>query len=85
MTTNNALQPILQALQQKARQPRRGCQYTQEELAVLRKYKDEYRRTTSHKERDKLLRQSIFVDIFNHWDSKKVELTECVVRQRAKV
>lgn len=84
MASNSFLSPMLQSLQQKTRQPRQGCQYNQEEMVVLRKYKEVYRNTITHEERDSLLQQSILVDIFNHWDSKNIRPTGPEAQQRAK-
>jgi hypothetical protein len=77
--------PITQALEPKARQPQKGCQYNAEERAVFGKYKEEYRSKTSHQEREVLLRQNIFVDIFNYWQSQNVPLNGTDINQRAKV
>jgi hypothetical protein len=77
---------VAQILQKKKRKEiRKGCTYSKEELAVLLPYKEQYRSKTSHDDRDKLLRSSILVDIFNHWLSNGVDLTEVEVRKREKV
>lgn len=69
----------------KKKEMRNGCTYSKEELAVLLPYKEQYRSKTSHDDRDKLLRSSILVDIFNHWLSAGVDLTEVEVQKREKV
>jgi hypothetical protein len=77
---------VAQILQKKKRQEiRKGCTYSKEELTVLLPYKEQYRSKTSHDDRDKLLRSSILVDIFNHWLNTGVDLTEVEVQKREKV
>ena len=51
---------------------RNKSRYSREEINVLEKYKDTYRRKTTTDERHELFRQYILVDIFNHWHSKGV-------------
>lgn len=77
---------VAEMLQKKKRkETRKGCTYSKEELAVLLPYKEEYRSKTTHADRDQLLRSSILVDIFNHWLSTGVDLTEAEVQKREKV
>src|SRR5271155_4973506 len=77
---------MAQILQKKKRnEMRKGCRYNREELAVLLPYKAHYRSKTTHDDRDKLLRSSILVDIFNHWLSTGVDLTEVEVQKWEKV
>src|SRR5271155_3084662 len=77
---------VAQILQKKKRnEMRKGCRYNREELAVLLLYKEHYRLKTTHDNRDNLLRSSILVDIFNHWLSMGVDLTEVEVQKREKV
>jgi hypothetical protein len=85
-TTVTSILPTLEAIYiQKTRQPRKGCQYTREELAVLNNHKAEYRKKTTHADRVQILRNAIFVDIFNYWDHMQVPLDETEIRQRMKV
>lgn len=62
---------VLAAIQGQTRRARQECRYTEEERAVLSKYKEEYRSKTNHDERDQLLREKVFVDIFNYWFAKE--------------
>lgn len=57
--------------QAEGRKQRKGCQYTTEERAILGNYKVAYKATTTHAERDALLRGSIFPDIYNYWFQKE--------------
>lgn len=50
------------------KRPRRGALYTREEIAVLSKYKAEYKDQTTRALRAHVLRNKILVDIFNYWD-----------------
>lgn len=62
---------ILEAVGNKNRKPRK-CRYSQEEIIVLAKYKDEYRNKTKTSDRHELIRSYILVDIFNFWFSKGI-------------
>jgi len=53
------------------RKPRRGALYSREEIAVLSKYKAEYKDQTTKPLRAHVLRNKILVDIFNYWDVQK--------------
>lgn len=85
MSTPAPIEPRIEAARQKIRQPRKGCQYTPEELAILNKHKSRYRRQTTHAAREQMLRTTVFVDIFNYWDDKGIPLDETEMRQRMKV
>ena len=50
------------------KQPRKGTLYTREELAVISKYKAEYKEQTTRALRANVLRRKILVDLFNYWD-----------------
>ena len=41
--------------------------YTQEEIQVIRKHKEEYRQQTTREERGHIFRTKILVDLFNYW------------------
>jgi len=64
-------QVIVQALQKKGRKISKECQYNSEEWTILGKYKEEYRKKTTHEDRDILMRNHILVDIFNYWYQRK--------------
>jgi hypothetical protein len=65
---------------------RKGCRYTDEERAILSKYKDEYKSKTTAQERQQLLKQKLFVDIFNFWFSKEgAKPSEDETKKRVKV
>jgi len=68
-----------------AKQPRKGTLYTRQEIAIISKYKTEYKDQTTRPLRAHVLRNKILVDIFNYWDQQGVMLSEEVVLQRAKV
>jgi hypothetical protein len=46
---------------------RKGCRYSQAERDVLSRHKEEYKSKTTPEEREQVLKQKVFVDIFNHW------------------
>jgi hypothetical protein len=56
-------------LTNKPRKGRKECQYTKQEIAVMAKYKDEFK-TTTGKERDHVLRGKLLVDLFNFWHKR---------------
>lgn len=56
-----------------------------DEIAVISKYKSEYKEQTTRSLRAHVMRNKILVDIFNYWDQKGVLLSEEAVLQRAKV
>ena len=60
---------FLAATQDHAPKTRRSCQYSAKEKEVLCKFKEEYKLKRTHVEREALLRQKVFVDIFNYWYS----------------
>ena len=66
--------PRFQAPYLKSRRPREGCLYNPQEVAILNKYKEEYRNKTTHEERDLVLRTEMFVEIFNYWDRMHIPL-----------
>jgi hypothetical protein len=47
--------------------PRRGTLYSREEIAVISKYKAEYKDQTTRALRAKVLRNKMLVDLFNYW------------------
>ena len=67
------------------KQPRKGTLYSREEIAIISKYKTEYKDQTTRPLRVHVLRNKILVDIFNYWDQQGVLLSEEIVLQRAKV
>jgi hypothetical protein len=77
--------PRIEAALKTTRQPRKGCPYSPEELAILKKHKAEYRTKTTHTERVQMLKNKLFVDIFNFWDAKGIPLDEAEMRKRMKV
>jgi hypothetical protein len=77
--------PRLQALLEKTRKPRTGCQYSPKELAILNKYKAAYLNKTTHSERDIMLRTEMFVDIFNYWETKGIYIEDTEVLGHMKV
>lgn len=83
MSTLASLLPMIMA--PKSRQARGDCQYTPQELAVLNKHKAAYRKTTTHAQRDQMMRTKIYVDIFNYWDDIGIPLDETVTNRRMKV
>ena len=66
------LPAALQAVQQTARKPRKGCEYTVEERVLLGHYKEQYRSKTMPGERRSVIQTQILVAIFNYWDSKNI-------------
>jgi len=52
----------------KTRKPRSGALYSRDEIAIISKYKDEYKEQTTKALRADVLRNKILVDIFNYWD-----------------
>jgi hypothetical protein len=54
----------------KAKQPRKDAKYSADEIAVMNKYKEEYREQTSREMRAHVLKTKILVDLFNHWLDK---------------
>ncbi len=63
------------------KQPRRGAVYNWDEIAVISKYKAEYKEQTTKALRAHVLRNKILVDIFNYWDEQGILPTdekECV-------
>jgi len=62
----------LEAVINKSRKPRSQCSLTTADRNVINKYRDEYRSKTTTQERINLLRDNIFVDIFNHWFQRGV-------------
>lgn len=78
--------PCVTEAQAKPRKVRKECSYTTEERAILAKYKEEYLATTSHQQRDQLLRGEVFCDMFNYWHGRDgVDLTEEETSTRQKV
>src|SRR5277367_2063159 len=61
----------LAAIQGQRSKSRRGCRYTDEERTILSRYKDEYKGKTTAQEREQVLKQKLFVDIFNYWFFKE--------------
>jgi Ni,Fe-hydrogenase III component G len=69
-----------------SRKIRKESQYTQEERTVLGKYRAEYKATTTHSQRDTLVRGKIFPDMFNFWYQKEQRLpNETETEERKKV
>jgi hypothetical protein len=62
---------VLEAIPEWTHKARKGCQYNAEERAVLSKYKEAYKKQTTHVDRENLLRGKILVDIFNYWFTKE--------------
>ena len=63
------------------KQPRRGALYNRLEIAVISKYKAEYKEQTTKALRAHVLRNKILVDIFNYWDEQgtlPMDEKECV-------
>lgn len=51
--------------------PRKDCAYSPAELAILRKYKARYKATTTHAQRETLLRTELLKNIHNYWFEKE--------------
>lgn len=57
--------------------------YSKDEIAVISKYKDEYKEQTNKSLRSHVLRTKILVDMFNYWDAEGVlpdNDDECLMR-----
>ena len=66
--------------------PRRGTLYSQKEIAVISKYKAEYKDQTTRALRANVLRNKILVDLFNYWlVQDTLPLDEAESMQRVKV
>ena len=61
----------LAVIQHQSNESRQGCRYSKEERAILSKYKEEYKAKTTPEGREQVLKQKVFVDIFNYWFSKE--------------
>ena len=78
--------PPVTEVPEKLRKTRKECSYTAAERAILTKHKEAYLATTSHQERDQLLRGAVFIDMFNYWfDGDKVVMTEEEIVEKQKV
>lgn len=78
--------PPVTEVPEKLRKTRKECSYTAAERAILAKHKEAYLATTSHHERDRLLRGEVFIDMFNYWfDGDKVVMTEEEIVEKQKV
>jgi hypothetical protein len=65
---------------------RRGTLYSREEIAVISKYKAEYKDQTTRALRANVLRNKILVDLFNYWlVQNKLPSDEEESMQRVKV
>ena len=58
------------------RKTRKECLYTDEERAIMAKYKEAYKATINHNERESLLRNHIFPDIFNFWYKEEQDMPD---------
>jgi hypothetical protein len=66
-----ALRPqYLATTEPNPRGPRKHSRYSDDEIKVLQKYKDRYKKASTTEERNDLLRNYILVDIFNFWYDK---------------
>jgi hypothetical protein len=70
MASENIPSPLA-AIPCQTSKPRRGSRYSEEERALLSKYKDEYKSKTTAQDREQLMKQKVLVDIFNYWFSKE--------------
>ena len=69
-----------------SKQPRKGTLYSREEIAIISKYKTEYKDQMTRPLRAYILQNKVLVDIFNYWDQKEgVLLSEEIVLQQVKV
>jgi hypothetical protein len=85
MTTH---MPGIDATLEPTRKARKGSLYTDEERVILGKYKAAYKATTTHSQRDALLRGSIFPEIFNYWFQKEQIMpieSEIVIRRKVAI
>jgi hypothetical protein len=55
----------------KARKARKDSRYSAEEHAVLDKFKGRYLATTTHTQRQWLLRDKVFTSMLNYWAAKE--------------
>ena len=53
--------------QEKTRKPRKDAIYSQEELAVINPFKDEYRQQTTREMRGNIIRQHVLNALFKYW------------------
>jgi hypothetical protein len=68
------------------KQSRRGTLYSRAEIAVISKYKAEYKDQTTRALRANVLQHKILVDLFNYWDVQKtLPSNEAVCYERMKV
>ena len=67
MASGSDIPSILPAMQGEGTKPRKGCRYSQAERDVLSRHKEEYKSKATPEEREQVLKQKVFVDIFNHW------------------
>jgi hypothetical protein len=51
----------------KTRKPRKNALYSRDEIAVINKYKEEYRQQTTRELRGHVFKTKILVDLFNFW------------------
>jgi len=82
------LPAVLVALEERTHRTRKGCQYNEEEKAVLSKHKEEYMSKTTPTDREQVLKTKILVDIFNYWSVKEEIVPTAdadIVTQRIKV
>jgi hypothetical protein len=76
MATSMPTPPPTQEPVQKARKVRKDCKYSPEERAVFDRHKAAYMATTTHQERDFLLRTKLLLDLHNYWRSKEAAMCE---------
>lgn len=77
---------VVLVIPERTHKPRKGCQYNEEERAVLSKHKAEYKSKTTPAEREEVVRNKILVDIFNYWyDKEKIMPSEVLFQQRIQV
>ena len=76
------------AVRERQRSPRKKRKYSDAEVQVLERYKHEYRKKTTTKDRQHLLQNYILVDIFNFWYKMKeipADISEEDLSERIKV
>ena len=70
----------------KERKPRKDCQYSRAEMAILRPFKDQYQAQLTREKQIEFVQTHILTEIFNYWtDFKTIPMTEEEVLKRTTV
>jgi hypothetical protein len=54
----------------KTRKPRKDALYGRDEMVILNRYKEDYRRLMTRELRGDLIRTQVLGDLFNHWTER---------------